>query len=161
MVKEGENFVDFLSDEVERWGDYTGISRKHNSADPRIWLAGCFGADINSQNAFNTYKTWVAEVSGGSVVSTDETSVGKDVRVFPNPVYDLIQVVFTMTEREPIQIELLDADGRLVKLLYLDAPKTGENRLTFNKGVLAPGTYILSIRSKTQILHNEKLVILD
>jgi Secretion system C-terminal sorting domain len=161
LVREGENFVDFLSDEVERWGDYTGISRRHNSADPRIWLAGCYGSDISSQGAFNTYKTWVAEVSGGSVVSTDETSMGKDVRVFPNPVYDLIQVVFTMTEREPIQIELLDADGRLVKLLYRDAPKTGENRLTFNKGVLAPGTYILSIRSNTQILHNEKLVIVD
>ena len=66
-----------------------------------------------------------------------------------------------MTEREPIHIELFDADGRLVRLLYRDAPKAGENRLTFNKGVLAPGTYILSIRSNTQILHNEKLVILD
>ena len=103
----------------------------------------------------------MAEVSGGSVVNTDEPSIGKDVRVFPNPVYDLLQVVFTMTEREPIQIELFDADGRLVRLLYRDAPKAGENRLTFNKGVLAPGTYILSIRSNTQILHNEKLVILD
>jgi hypothetical protein len=161
LVKEGETFVDFLSDNVERWGDYTGISRRHNSADPRIWLSGCYGADISSQNSFNTYKTWVAEVSGGTVVSTDETPIGKDVRVFPNPVYDLIQVVFTMTEREPIQIELFDVDGRLVRLLYKDAPKTGENRLTFNKGVLAPGTYILSIRSNTQILHNEKLVIVD
>ena len=95
------------------------------------------------------------------MVSTDEPSIGKDVRVFPNPVYDLLQVVFTMTEREPIHIELFDADGRLVRLLYSDAPKAGENRLTFNKGVLAPGTYILSIRSNTQILHNEKLVIVD
>jgi len=48
-----------------------------------------------------------------------------------------------------------------VKLLYSDTPKTGENKLTFNKGVLSPGTYIVSIRSTTQILHNEKLVILD
>ena len=159
-VKAGETFIDFLSDD-ERWGDYTGIARKHNSADPRIWLAGCYGADIANQNVFNHYKTWVAEVRAGAIVSVDETPSTADVQVFPNPTYDLMQVHFSMTEREHIHIELFDVNGQLIKLLYSDSPKAGDNRLTFNKGALSQGTYILSIRSNTQILHHEKLVILD
>jgi len=159
-VKAGETFVDFLSND-ERWGDYTGIARRHNSADPRIWLAGCYGANITSQNVFNTYKTWVAEVSAGEMVSVDETQAGNELLVFPNPTYDLIQVNFTMVQSELIHIELFDTEGRLVKLLYRDAPRAGENKLTFNKGALAQGTYILSIRSNTQVLHNEKIVVLD
>lgn len=161
LVKAGETYVDFLSGGEERWGDYTGIARKHNSTNPGIWLAGCYGADINSQNTFNTFKTWVAEVRAGETVGVNETPIDRDLSVFPNPTYDLIQIRFTMPQSEPIAIDLLDANGRLVKLLYSDTPKTGENKLTFNKGVLAPGTYILSIHSTTQILHNEKLVILD
>ncbi len=159
-VKAGETFVDFLNDD-ERWGDYTGIARKHNSPDPRIWLAGSYGANINNQNVFNTYKTWVAEVRAGAIVSVDPSSPTEDVQVFPNPTYDLMQIQFSMAEREHINIELFDANGRLVKLLYSDSPKAGDNRLTFNKGALSQGSYILSIRSNTHILHNEKLVILD
>lgn len=161
LVKEGETYVDFLSGSDERWGDYTGIARKHNSTTPRIWLAGCYGADINSQNTFNTFKTWVAEVKPGATVGLEEATLGDDMKVFPNPTYDLIQIRFTMTQSELVVIELSDSNGKLVKLLYSDTPKAGENKLTFNKGVLSPGTYIVSIRSTTQILRNEKLVILD
>jgi hypothetical protein len=55
LVKSGETFVNFLSGD-ERWGDYTGISRRHNSSTPKIWLAGCYGANIVSQNRNNTLK---------------------------------------------------------------------------------------------------------
>jgi hypothetical protein len=161
LVKAGETYVDFLGGGEERWGDYSGIARKHNSGDPRIWLAGCYGADISAQNTFNTYKTWVAEVHAGATVGIEQSPINRDLNVFPNPTYDLVQIRFTVTQSEPINIELIDANGRLVKLLYSDTPKLGENKLTFNKGSLTPGTYILSIRSNTQILHNEKLVILD
>lgn len=159
QVKEGETYVDFLSDEVERWGDYTGICRKHNSPDPRIWLAGCYGADINSQSAFNTYKTWVAEIKSGETVSVAEPEIAEEVKVFPNPTYNLFNIRFTTDGLTPVQIDLLDAHGVIIRTLYHDTPKQGENKLTFNQDALTPGTYILSIHSGTQILKNEKLVI--
>ncbi len=158
-VKEGETYVDFLSDDVERWGDYTGICRKHNSADPRVWLAGCYGADINSQSSYNTYKTWVAEVKSGETVSVQDPQIREDLRVFPNPTYNLFNIRFTADGLTPVQIDLYDAHGSLVKNLYADTPKPGENKLTFNQDALTPGTYILSIHSGPQILKNEKLVI--
>jgi hypothetical protein len=161
LVKAGEAYVDFVTGD-ERWGDYTGISRKHNSSSPSIWLAGCYGANIESQGFLNTWKTWVAEVSGSATVGLDDGSASsKAVSVFPNPAYDLINVYFTSHAFEKTTIEILDMSGRMVKTLYSDAPKVGENKLTFNKGVLPSGTYFVRISTPSKILQNEKLIILN
>ena len=160
LVKEGETFVDFLNDD-ERWGDYTGIARKHNSNGGRIWLAGCYGADIESQNFFNTYKTWIAEVYAGATVGLEDLATIRDFSVFPNPVYDMTTVLFTTDQRELTTISLIDMEGKVVKILYHDTPKIGENKLTFNKGALPAGSYIVSISTSTKILKNETIVIVD
>jgi hypothetical protein len=161
LVKAGETFVDFLTGD-ERWGDYTGISRKHNSSTPRIWLAGCYGGNIVSQSAYNTWKTWVAEVYGTSTVGlNDDVSLSNSISMFPNPTYDLINISFTTETYEKTTIQILDINGRVVKTLYSDTPKVGENKLTFNKGALNSGTYFVNISTSTKILKNEKLIILD
>ena len=105
LVKEGETFVDFLNDD-ERWGDYTGIARRQNSSTGRIWLAGCYGADIPGQNFFNTYKTWIAEVYAGSVVGVKENTSVSNFSVFPNPAYDMMTIQFTVDQREMTTISL-------------------------------------------------------
>jgi hypothetical protein len=158
LVKNGETFVDFSNGD-ERWGDYTGIARKHNSSSGRIWLAGCYGADISSQNVFNTYKTWVAEIFAGSVVGVNEPSPVKDISVYPNPVYDLVTILFTAEQSETTTISILDMQGKLIKVLYRDSPRPGVNKLTFNKGPLPAGPYMVSISTPTQILKNETIII--
>jgi hypothetical protein len=160
LVKAGETYVDFLSSD-ERWGDYTGIARRHNAQDPRVWTAGCYGANIPSQGVSHTYKTWIAEVTGNNVVSTQEPASSMDLRVFPNPVYDIMQLLFTTELREEITIAIHDMKGHLVKQLYRDTPRAGEHSLSFNKGALPPGMYILTIASPTQILKNEKIAIAE
>lgn len=160
LVKAGETYVNILNGD-ERWGDYTGISRRHNSGTPRIWLAGCYGANIVSQNAYNTYKTWVAEVYGTSTVGLNDISTTKTISMFPNPTYDLINIYFTSESFEKTTIQILDINGRVVKVLYSDIPKNGENKLTFNKGALTAGTYFVNISTSSKTLKNEKLIILD
>jgi hypothetical protein len=70
-------------------------------------------------------------------------------------------VYFTSHAFEKTTIEILDMNGRMVKTLYSDAPKVGENKLTFNKGVLPSGTYFVRISTPSKILQNEKLIILN
>ncbi len=160
LVKSGETFIDFLGGSTERWGDYTGIARKHNNPTGNLWMAGCYGANINSQGVPNTYKTWVSEITGGEMVSSSEPPSAKDISVYPNPTYDLIRIDFTSERREMTTITLTDMNGRLIKTLYYDTPKPGPNQLSFNQSVLTAGTYLVSITTPTQILKNEKLVIL-
>ncbi len=333
LIKSGDTFVDILTGD-ERWGDYTGISRKHNSTSSRIWLAGCYGANITSQSINNTFKTWVAEIytttlgsaptanfsgsplNGSSPLSvhfTDLTTntpttwswsfsgatpsssniqnptvvyntpgvypvsltssngfgsdletksnyitvsgtapsanfsgtplngnsplhvqftdlstntptswswsfpggtpsssaiknpvsiyntpgvysvsltssngygsdietktnyitvtstadieesdkASNDLKVFPNPVYDLIHITFDVQYNKELTIELIDISGNTIKTFYHDIPKIGVNRLTFNKGALSSGTYFVVFRYNTDIIKNEKIVILD
>ena len=56
LVKAGETYVNFQL--VMKDGATTqGISRKHNSGTPRIWLAEVvMGGNIVSQGAYNTWK---------------------------------------------------------------------------------------------------------
>ncbi len=60
-LKEGETgMVPAPQDNVQRWGDYSGIARRHNAATPTVWVFGCYGKG-------NTYGNWIAELtaSGG------------------------------------------------------------------------------------------------
>ena len=94
-------------------------------------------------------------------MATGETSTLDDAVVFPNPTYDLFTIEFNAEPSALITINLVDMNGHILRQLYHDTPKAGENRLTFNKGALAPGTYLLSIQSNTKILKNETIVVLD
>ncbi len=161
LVKAGETYVDVLTSTDERWGDYTGISRKHNSQTPSVWLAGSYGANVVSEATYNTWKTWVSEVHGTPATAIDETRVQSKPLVYPNPAYDLINIQFTTEQKEATSIEIIDLQGKRVKLLYQDTPKPGENNLRFNKGVLPAGTYFVIIKTASKVLKNEKLVILN
>jgi len=81
--------------------------------------------------------------------------------VFPNPAYDLMTIQFTVDQREMTTISLTDMEGRVLKVLYQDTPEEGENRMTFNKGALSAGSYIVTISTSTKILKNETIVVLD
>lgn len=160
LVQEGSTFVNFLqSGGKARWGDYTGMGRRHNSLTPRVWLAGCYGANIPSQGLNNTWKTRVAEVmlDGATAV---EPMVGKtQFDVFPNPVRDLVYVQFEVEDRQELTIELWDLSGRPIHLLYRDTPRTGPHLLSFNKGAVPAGVYLLTFKIGQQVVQHEKIVV--
>lgn len=157
LVKGGETYVDRLPG-LERWGDYTGIARRHNSTDPRTWSAGSAGANVAGQ-IDHTYKTWIGEVTNGQNVSTKFIDKSIPFSVTPNPVSDFMEISFTITESIPLTIALYDTDGRLVRTLYRDTPSIGEHKLSFQKGDLAVGVYVISVSSLDTVLRSDKIVV--
>ena len=79
LVKSGESFVDILLSDTERWGDYSGISKRHGS-EIEVWVAGCYGEDF-SNGVPNVYGTWIGQVGSNTVqapaanFSADQTTV--------------------------------------------------------------------------------------
>ncbi|MBC7553506.1 MAG: T9SS type A sorting domain-containing protein [Taibaiella sp.] len=55
LVKASTSYITGTSG-LARWGDYTGAARKHNSANPSVWINGMFG------NAAHNWNTWIAEI---------------------------------------------------------------------------------------------------
>jgi len=158
LVKAGETYVDvYQSGGVTRWGDYTGICLMKNSSPPETWLSGSYGAYQSGQNALNTWIgqiTW--ETTGIPVSNTPPTAMA---RIFPNPASDLFKLEFSMGKSAVVEIAIIDASGRMVKLLLKDKAEEGKNLFSFNKGVLANGIYFLQVKSENEIVANEKIVI--
>ncbi len=159
VVKEGESFIKYFSNPVERWGDYTNIVRKHNSTTPRVWLSASYGSSILEQE--NMYITRIAEVFSSATTSVTDIPTTKKISIYPNPSYQLINVDFDVLKAEKINIRILDQSGRIVRTLYEDVPSIGENRLVFNKGALSKGIYLINISTERKMIKNEKIVILD
>ena len=61
MVKSGKTFVNVEAGTVERWGDYSGISRRHSANGPEVWISGCYGN--NEDNGSNVLSTWIAQIT--------------------------------------------------------------------------------------------------
>lgn len=78
---------------------------------------------------------------------------------YPMPVVDFFTLTFQATEHTEHVIELLDMRGAAVKQLFRSELRPGEYRSTFNRAQLAPGTYILSIRTNERLIAHEKLVV--
>lgn len=157
LVKAGDTFVDFIQGE-DRWGDYTGMARKHNATEPEVWLAGCYGANVVG-TLNNTWKTWIAQVGGGPSGTPEPIDADHAASVYPSPAVDFFNLTFNVGERATHTIRLLDMKGALVKLLYEGTPAMGENKLMFNRGQLAKGQYVLTISTTNAIIAHEKLVI--
>jgi hypothetical protein len=161
LIQSGTNYVDFLPGNKQRWGDYNGMARKHNSSTPTVWSATSFGTDIVTSTGSlpNTYKTWIAKIVGSNVFNPELETGETSVKVYPNPASDLIQVDFVLEQREKIKIELYDLGGKLVKLLYADTPRSLSSRLSFNRGALTKGQYLLTISNQNEVLYTEKVLV--
>ncbi len=158
LVKEGETYVDRLPG-LERWGAYTGIARRHNSIDPRTWSSGSVGANVEGRD--HTYKSWIGEVTNGQNVSTIEIDEAIAFSVTPNPVRDYAEINFTLTEALPLAIALYDVYGHHTRTLYQAVPLAGTHTISFHRGDLAVGSYVISLSSLGRVLGNEKIVVIE
>lgn len=64
------------------------------------------------------------------------------IRAFPNPTTDFVQVQWSMTDNAPIQLQLLDAQGRTLQNNRLSAQ---DGYTTVDMATLPTGTYYLRI----------------
>lgn len=173
VVKNGDTYVN-ISDEdasVERWGDYTGISRDFSTTSPAAWYAGAYGTYQSSSNP-HVYNTWIgrltytATTTSNAVLATkvsdNQLALEKEAKlaVAPNPISDLFNVSIEQENPAEIEVVLLDLNGRLVRTLYTGKANKGNNTLTFNKMALTNGVYVLSVKDLThKAVRHERLVV--
>lgn len=153
VLKEGDNYVDVLNGEYERWGDYTGSQPMYNLPG-NFWISGSFGTE-NKRNG-----TWIAELGSMSFVGTEEMSTEpfNNAVAFPNPTTEIVSVKIEMPHASPTQIDLFDSSGKLVSTLYNDRIKKGGNLLTFNIAHLPAGNYVLRVHNQNGEIMAKKLI---
>ena len=157
IVRNGDTYVHYswATTSTDRWGDYNGMCRKYNSSPAVLWMAGMYG----SVTASHIWSQWIAQLSQGVIsgISANNTEESK-VNVYPNPVVENFDVVFSAEQRQQVTISLFDAQGKLVANLYTGIVEAGKNMFSFNKAGLAKGSYVLNIKGITSS-KNEKVII--
>jgi hypothetical protein len=156
LVKSGTGYADYTASagSAERWGDYTGICRKHNNSAPTVWMNGMFGTTTND------WETWIAEITGtGGTTTIANEPKSDNFKLYPNPIYQEFKTEFELSTNSKISIDIFDIQGKLLKTLFNGNAIAGKNQFTFNKSNLGIGTYLIIISSNNQTLKNEKIII--
>lgn len=154
LVKSSSSYASYTSTTTERWGDYTGTTRKHNSSTPSIWMSGMYGTTSNLWN------TWIAEIHDNSTTGTEDILENtNNLKIYPNPIAESFTIAFTLSENTNLEISIFDISGRIVKELYKGKGLQGDNIFSFNKANLSTGTYFLIIQNNSNIIKNEKIII--
>lgn len=151
-VKEGENFVAAQFGSYQRWGDYLGIQRMY-SEPCKVWMTGYFGA----ANKLNY--SWASElILPGDCFDTVYQAPQQNGNIFPNPTNDYAEIHFTVDAAKEVTIDLLDRKGQVVKTLFQDKVKAGDNRLTFSTRNLSQGLYFVRVYSESEKILTKKIV---
>lgn len=150
-VFEGISYVDIFSVPVERWGDYSGSQRMYNNPGV-VWAAGSYG----KSNHF--HGTWIAEIYSPDAVTSVPEIESLNTEVYPNPFTESMSVTFELPEAIMLQLELYDAEGKLVQVLLEDRVKAGINRISFNGELLSTGTYFLVGTSRTERVFSKQII---
>jgi hypothetical protein len=106
-------------------------------------------------------KFFVAPDSLNNILVTESNQTS--IKVFPNPVNDILNIQLNLEKAEEINISVFDLTGKKVTQIFSGELSEGEHDLTWNirdtRGVkVSPSVYLLQLQSKSKIeLH--KIVI--
>ncbi len=106
----------------------------------------------HNRNPFIDHPEWVALIFGDDPtdVPVDLPAVASIAAVYPNPCNPSTQVIFSLAQAGPVQIEVYGLDGRRVRTLVSETRTAGEHRVTWNGRsdsgrVVASGPYVVRL----------------
>jgi hypothetical protein len=161
-LKTGDSYVNVLPGGNERWGDYSGSQRKYNEPG-KVWITGFFGTRRQTGGpAFSRMNwTWVGALQSpdtAAVAGINEKKNFSGMKTYPNPSSDIFTTEFELQESAFINIELVNAEGKQVKMLFQDKAKKGKNKFSFATDHLANGAYTLVISSQGKIISTSTIL---
>lgn len=145
--------VDFIPNGPEQWGyaEVANISANFHSNDFR------FRFEFESKGGNNLY---IDDVNiNGEPVGLDQLDqlVG-DIAVVPNPAGAEAEAILELNGTMRVQLDVIDAMGRVTGIQSERMMSAGKHRITLPVQDLAPGVYLLRIRSE-QGTRNTRFVV--
>jgi PKD repeat protein len=125
---------------------------------------GSYLVKLVAENAFGTDSTILENYINVGISATTDISYLKDIKLYPNPAnngLDDINISFFNEKADIYIINLYHQDGRLIKTLYQDKIKSGQNVLTFSAAMLNLGSYYISLSHNNKVLKTLPLLIVQ
>lgn len=154
-VVAGDNYIDQLTGEVERWGDYAGSQREFNNPGLAL-ISGTVGRITRVNHP------WVARLARPQFTTStdDDTIIDGSLDVFPNPVHDRVTFKLDIPEDAPsIQVTITDINGQVIDIIKDGAiHKTGKSEMSFATRHLPSGMYTVTVVSRGHPILTETFV---
>jgi len=164
LIKAGDWYYNTtLSQNDERWGDYTGVCRWNGSYCPAAVTHTSYAQKrISGANVFGDYANWTTRL-----VYCNTNSVEKPIEpllkttIYPNPVgVEFTNLDFSIKHSEKIKIDVYDAEGKWLKTLSNTMLPEGQYSFVIETSTLPNGIYYIHIvNEKLQKLNTQKLVV--
>ncbi len=159
----GESFVNLITGNLERWGDYSGAQRKYNQPG-NVWLSGFLGRRLTGGGPGITYAntTWISEVTSPYSIgaSIENRNLSKTLNIYPNPANERTNILFEVENTSLIKIIITEVSNGKSINVFSDIMDPGKKNFSFSTATLSSGTYIVSVQSEQgNLLYTRKLSI--
>jgi Secretion system C-terminal sorting domain len=157
-IKDGATYINILTSDLERWGDYSGSQRRYNNPG-EVWMSGYY-----AQNGAypKVHAAWLAQIFTDekfASIKDNSKNSNSGANVFPNPTKDIYTVQLKLIKPEYLNFELFDIQGKLVQVLLRDWVKVLDNEFSFDTQNLKAGVYQLKITGNNATNIVKKIVI--
>lgn len=145
----------------------------------RYVISSCGGSYFNGSNVVIDYSAGevaIATLSSGSNILTQgfqqpfSNSVvfiaqhpddPVQVELYPNPVYDQINIVLSNAAYQNYTIKVYDVVGQLLMEQEISADFDGQFKVSFNFHKLATGNYFIRITHEKTVIDTRKVIKID
>jgi hypothetical protein len=158
-IKQGTNITNITSNyTVDKDGKaLLYLSLVCNGGGSKVIASGRYGAPYGGASVQGVTVSSYYQIPSNTTRLLALNQAKTNVSLYPNPVKDQLQIVYTSNGVENVSIWISSLDGKrmLSQQLYAVA---GYNRFEINTSTLNEGIYMVTIQSNSKLLHVNKLV---
>lgn len=92
----------------------------------------------------NSIKKWGDEININSALNISNVIIIDNINLYPNPVKDVINLVYNLRHKSNITINIIDYSGKIISSTLIKS-YTGNNNITLNTNDLTNGIYFVRI----------------
>ncbi len=78
--------------------------------------------------------------------------------VYPNPISQSAIVSFSLNEESPVVIQIMDVNGRSLKVIAQKDFSQGSHEATFNRESLPAGVYFLQLKTNEGVMMKNMVI---
>jgi len=94
-------------------------------------------------------------------VANEEVVVEKygDLKVYPNPSFGLAEVNFSIKQEDFVSFQLINQDGKVIKVLHEQNISEGEQNLSIDTSDIPFGVYFLKMKTSNFVISKKLIVV--
>lgn len=152
----GIYFLDTISSAT--WSNHSGGLTSMNVLSLCRNSEGRLFAGTEASGVFSSVQTFNIISPEAVKQTSDDASSSSLGAIYPNPSQNRITIPFTLKDRGNIQIEVVDALGKIISVIEEGHLESGAYESTFDSSALPNGTYIIRLISNGKNYYQQLVV---